>query len=244
MALLKRFLINFLENTCSRWLFFRRVTKIGYFGLNKIDQHLEEYFPNKNGYFIELGANDGLSQSNTLFLERYKNYKGVLIEPHPGNFEKCRNNRSEKNYFFMGACVSFNYGQSTMDLIYSNLMTVSLNGDTTIDDPGKHAREGKKFLRDETVYQFSAETKTLTDVLKQANAPAHIDLFSLDVEGSEIEVLKGVDFSKYRFKIICVETNNFNLIKKFLKSRNYNFLKKISGHDYIFTYGLSDDEKR
>ena len=244
MVLLKRFLTNFLEKTCSRSLLFRRVTKIGYFGLNKIDQHLEEFFPNNYGYFIELGANDGVSQSNTLFLERYKNYKGVLIEPHPGNFEKCRNNRSERNNFFMGACVSFDYGQSTMDLIYSNLMTVSLNGETTIDDPGKHARDGKKFLRGETVYQFSAETKTLTDVLKQANAPAHIDLFSLDVEGAEIEVLKGVDFSKYRFKIICVETNNFNLINKFLKSQNYNFLKKISGHDYIFSYGLSDDEKR
>ena len=144
----------------------------------------------------------------------------------------------------MGACVSFDYGQSTMDLIYSNLMTVSLNGETTIDDPGKHARDGKKFLRGETVYQFSAETKTLTDVLKQANAPAHIDLFSLDVEGSEIEVLKGVDFSKYRFKIICVETNNFNLINKFLESQNYKFLKTISGHDYIFSYGLSDDKKK
>ena len=244
MAPLKRFFIDFLENTCSRWLFFRRVTKIGYFGLNKIDQHLEEYFPNKNGFFIELGANDGVSQSNTLFLERYKNYTGVLIEPHPGNFEKCRNNRSEKNHFFMGACASFDYGQSTMNLVYSNLMTASLEGETTIEDPGKHALEGKKYLRGETVYQFSAEAKTLTDVLKQANAPGLIDLFSLDVEGSEIEVLKGVDFSKYRFKIICVETNNFNLINKFLESQNYKFLKTISGHDYIFSYGLSDDKKK
>lgn len=244
MALLKRFFIYFLENTCSRWLFFRRVTKIGYFGLDKIDQHLEEYFPNKNGYFIELGANDGVSQSNTLFLEKYKNYKGVLIEPHPGNFEKCRNNRSEKNHFFMGACVSFDYGQSTMDLIFSNLMTVSLNGETTIDDPGKHAREGEKFLRGDTVYQFSAESKTLTDVLKQANAPAQIDLFSLDVEGAEIEVLKGIDFFKYRFKIICVETNNFDIINVFLTARGYRFVKRISNHDYVFSHGLSDDEKR
>ena len=144
----------------------------------------------------------------------------------------------------MGACVSFDYAQSTMNLIYSNLMTVSLEGETTIDDPRNHAKQGKKFLRDESIFQFTAKTQTLNDILEQANAPAHIDLFSLDVEGSEIEVLKGVDFSKYRFKIICVETNNFNLINKFLDSQNYNFLKKISGHDYIFSNGLSDDEKR
>ena len=239
MALLKRFFIIFLEHTFSRWLFFRRITKIGYFGLNKIDRHLEEYFPNKNGYFIELGANDGVSQSNTLFLERYKNYKGVLIEPHPGNFEKCQKNRSEKNHYFMGACVSFDYGQSTMNFIYSNLMTVSLEGETTIDDPRNHAKQGKKFLRDESIFQFSAKTQTLNDVLKQANAPIFIDLFSLDVEGAEIEVLKGIDFSQYRFKIICVETNNFNLINEFLESRNYQFLQRISSHDYIFNYGLN-----
>lgn len=240
MILLKRFFIKFLENTCSRWLFFRKVTKIGYFGLNKIDQHLEEFFPNKNGYFVELGANDGISQSNTLYLEKYKNYKGVLIEPHPGNFEKCQKNRSEKNHFFMGACVSFDYRQPTMNLIYSNLMTVSIEGETTIDDPRKHANEGKKFLRHESISQFTAKAQTLNDVLRQANAPAKIDFFSLDVEGAEIEVLKGINFSEYRFKIICVETNNFDLINNFLQSQNYHFLKKISGHDYIFSHGLTD----
>ena len=175
MILLKRFFIKFLEKTCSRFLLFRRVTKIGYFGLNKIDQHLEKFFPNKNGYFVELGANDGISQSNTLFLEKYKNYRGVLIEPHPGNFEKCQKNRSEKNHFFMGACVSFDFGQPTMNLIYSNLMTVSLEGETTIGEPRKHANEGEKFLRNESISQFSAKTQTLNGVLKQADAPAEID---------------------------------------------------------------------
>ena len=243
MILLKRFFIKFLEKTCSRFLLFRRVTKIGYFGLNKIDQHLEKFFPNKNGYFVELGANDGISQSNTLFLEKYKNYRGVLIEPHPGNFEKCQKNRSEKNHFFMGACVSFDFGQKTMNLIYSNLMTVSLEGETSIGDPRKHANEGEKFLQNESISQFSAKTQTLNGVLKQADAPAEIDLFSLDVEGAEIEVLKGINFSEYRFKIICVETNNFDLINKFLESHNYHFLRKISGHDYIFSHGRSDAAK-
>ena len=143
----------------------------------------------------------------------------------------------------MGACVSFDYGRPTMNLIYSNLMTVSLEGATTIDDPRKHANEGKKFLRNESISQFSAKAQTLNDVLKQANSPAEIDLFSLDVEGAEIEVLKGINFSEYRFKIICVETNNFDLINNFLESQNYPFLKKISGHDYIFSHGLSDAAK-
>ena len=143
----------------------------------------------------------------------------------------------------MGACVSFDYAQPTMNLIYSNLMTVSLEGETSIDDPRKHANVGKKFLQNESTYEFSAKTQTLNDVLKQANAPAKIDLFSLDVEGAEIEVLKGINFSEYRFKIICVETSNFSLINNFLESKNYRFLRKISSHDYIFSHGISDAAK-
>lgn len=220
VRLLKRFLIGILEQTCSRWLFFRRITKIGYFGLNKIDQFLEEYFPHKNGYFIELGANDGISQSNTLFLEKYKNFKGVLIEPHPGNFEKCRKNRSKRNYYVMGACVSFNYVRPSMNFTYSNLMTISLEGETTIENPAQHAEKGKEFLGDESIFQFSANTYTLNGILKQAKAPNNIDFLSLDVEGAEIEVIKGINFAEYRFKIICVETNNFDLINEYLESKD------------------------
>ena len=100
LGILKRFLINLVENTLARSTYFRKTTNIGYFGLNKIDHFLEEYFPHRNGYFVELGANDGMSQSNTLFLEKYKNFRGVLIEPFPPNYEKCRINRSDQNFIF------------------------------------------------------------------------------------------------------------------------------------------------
>ena len=102
LGIFKRIMLNLCERSLARSTYFRRYTKIGYFGLDKIDRFLEEYIPQKNGYFVELGANDGVSQSNTLFLERYKNFKGVLIEPFPMNYEKCKLNRSDNNFFFLG----------------------------------------------------------------------------------------------------------------------------------------------
>ena len=48
----------------------------------KLDIKLDEIFDSKkNGFFIELGANNGLTQSNTAFFEKYRNWSGILIEP-------------------------------------------------------------------------------------------------------------------------------------------------------------------
>jgi FkbM family methyltransferase len=236
LGILKRILINLVENTLARLTYFRKTTNIGYFGLNKIDQFLEEYFPQKNGYFVELGANDGVSQSNTLFLEKYKNFKGVLIEPFPINYEKCKINRSDKNFFFLGACVSFNYFKPTVEMFYSDLMTITIDGHSTIDNPMAHAEKGSKFLGGQEVFKFSAKAITLNEVLKTANAPKLIDFLSLDVEGAEIEVLSGINFSEFRFKLILIETNEFEIINSFLEREGYIFIKNISNHDYLFAF--------
>jgi FkbM family methyltransferase len=225
-----------VENTLARSTYFRTKTKFGYFGLNKIDQFLEEYIPQKKGYFVELGANDGVSQSNTLFLEKYKSFKGVLIEPSPINYEKCKINRSDKNFFFLGACVSFNYSQPKVELLYSNLMTITIDGHSTIDNPLAHAEKGSKFLGGQDVFKFSAKAITLNEVLNLANAPKLIDFLSLDVEGAEIEVLGGINYSEFCFKLMLIETNKFESVNEFLIRENYIFLKKISNHDYLFAH--------
>ena len=61
-----------------------------FFGLNNIDQKLLQYLNYNNGYFIELGANDGVIQSNTLHYEIYKNWNGILIEPIKSKFDQCK----------------------------------------------------------------------------------------------------------------------------------------------------------
>jgi hypothetical protein len=52
-----------------------------YYSLNNIDKKMLKYLNFDNGYFIECGANDGIRQSNTLYYEKEKGWRGVLIEP-------------------------------------------------------------------------------------------------------------------------------------------------------------------
>jgi FkbM family methyltransferase len=208
-----------------------------YFGLNEIDKKLESYFPYKNGYFVELGANDGVSQSNTKYFELFKNWRGVLIEPHPGKFSECRKNRSKRSKCINAACVSSSYTGDSIQLLYSNLMTIALEGESDIQDRNQHAEWGGDFLtKSEIVYEFSAPSRTLEAILLACHAPSTIDFLSLDVEGNEIEVLKGLDLTNRCFKYILVESRELNTITGYLMPFGYAFVEQLSPHDYLFRF--------
>ena len=68
------------------------------------------------------------------------------------------------------------------------------------------------------------KTKTLTEILDYFNAPKYIDYLSLDTEGTELEILKGLDMNKYTIGYISVEHNYTELrqyIHEYLLSKNY-----------------------
>ena len=210
-----------------------------YYGLNKLDKQLENYINYDSGYFVELGANDGKSQSNTLYFEKYRKWLGILIEPTPNKFLECINNRSAKSKIFCNACVSFEYKDKFVEILYSNLMTTPVGLESDITDPLAHANNGKIFLKqNEVQFNFGASAITLNEILIKSNAPTIIDLISLDVEGAELEVLKGVDYSKFNFKFICIETRNFDKINDFLIKYNYKFEEKLTHHDFLFKYNF------
>lgn len=210
------------------------MTGYGYHGLNKIDREIARYLPKTGGYFIELGANNGIKQSNTLYFEKYLNYRGLLIEPHKRTFLECVSNRSHLNDFKNVACVGFDFQETFVNLIYSGLMTTPIDGKSDISDKWAHAQSGATFLGTEQVDIFQAKAATLDSILKEVNAPKRIQLFSLDVEGGEIEVLSGINFGDFEFEIICIETRSPKVLNEFLMNKGYKLKKKISHHDYLY----------
>jgi FkbM family methyltransferase len=210
-----------------------RIFRFRYFSLNDLDKKLEKYLDFDNGYFVELGANDGVNQSNTLFFERFRGWKGILIEPFQTNYEQLIRNRSSTNFFKNAACVGPTYTKPTVELAYSNLMTSTLGVNSDIKDPVGHAKQGAKFWGGNT-FVFEAIARTLNSILIEANAPTLIDLLSLDVEGIELEILKGVDHEKFRFRYICVESREFDELQEYLHSQKYSYVVSLSAHDYLF----------
>jgi len=212
-----------------------KLFRIRYFALNNLDKSLETFIDFNNGYFVELGANDGVNQSNTLYFEHFRGWRGVLIEPYPPNFEALIRNRSAGNFFKCAACVGPKYPLKEVKLVYSNLMTSTLGIESDSQNALDHAKRGSNFRCGRT-FVFKAPALSLTQILIEAGAPSFIDLLSLDVEGNELEVLKSIDHSKFKFRYICVESDSLHLLVEYLTCQGYSYLQPLTYHDYLFEY--------
>lgn len=213
----------------------KRIYRGKYLAKDDLDKKMEKYLNYRDGYFVELGANEGIVQSNTYYFEKQKGWRGLLIEPSPNKYLECIANRSNKNSIYCAACVSFDYKERFVELAYSDFMTAGLNVETDIENPMDHAKKGEKYLKDnEPVFIFGAKAEQLNNLLIKSSAPGQIDFLSLDVEGAEIEVLKGVDHNKFRFKYLLIECRDFEKLNEYLTINNYQFLEKLSHHDYLF----------
>lgn len=189
-------------------------------GYDGLDKKMLSYINFKNGFYIECGANDGVNQSNTWYLEKYLGWKGLLIEPVEEVFRELIKNRGKKNYFFKRALRSFKYKPKFDELRLNVKDTLSTR--STIDNVKSRIR-------------IKVRCENLDTILKKVKAPSLIDFFSLDVEGDEFQVLKGINYKNYKFKFILVETYELHKIKIFLKKRGYRYAKKMSNrNDHLF----------
>lgn len=170
----------------------------------------DKYLNFRGGFFVEAGANNGLDQSNTTFLEQALGWNGLLIEPNPHKFEECVANRPNcicENF----ALVSDSYKEETIEGDFNHTDYQSLMGVVTDlgDFYDNHLVEAKQ-IRKNMYGTIPVPVATLTSLLKKNNI-SKIDFFSLDVEGYEISVLNGFDLNTYRPKYCLIETcYNFN----------------------------------
>jgi len=203
----------------------------------EIDLMLEDKLPHRDGFYVELGANDGVASSNSYYFEVNKGWKGVLIEPTPNLYLSCVKKRGANNVVFCNACVPFDYKEEFVRMKYCDSMTISDNLDLDIGDHDKFVESGKQFLNEgESTFIFGAKSATLNSLLKEAEAPALIDFLSLDVEGAELDVLRGVDFTKYNFRYMVIECRDIDKMNAYLTEFNYSLEKKIRIRDYLFKY--------
>jgi FkbM family methyltransferase len=216
----------------------RMVARLGpelSFALYETDLKLAPYLDKRKGFFVELGANDGLAGSNTKFFECYRDWTGVLIEPVPSYRKSLRLNRKSSNHFFHCAAVGFEYEQADMKILQAGLMSTPMGGFSLIANRVDHARAGMQFIGGGLPTEIVVPARTLDSMLTECNAPRRIDFLSLDVEGGELEVLNGIDHNSFRFNFALIEAWDQSLIMNFMSDKGYVLVQDWpQGADLLF----------
>lgn len=206
----------------------------------------ELYEPNYRGFFFEAGANNGVLQSNTLFLEEM-GWNGVLVEPAPDSFIELKLNRPKATCVNV-ALVSDEETEDVKGTFARGSLLGTINPEfqerdrtVRIELPKILNRLNKfrTFRRlNSKIELVTVRAKTLDRVFEEVDVP-NIDFFFLDVEGYELEVLSGFSFSiKPRIVIIETRTSNLQSIAEILLARGYVCAANFSGfsklHDPIW----------
>ena len=208
--------------------------------LDGLDAKLERHLDFDGGSFVEAGANDGLTQSNTYYFERWRGWRGILIEGIPALAAKCRHNRPHAIVVPV-ALVPAMPADGLAVMHYAGLMSAA---DGAWADPRQleeHVRRGLAVQNLAGTYQVKVPARTLTAVLDEAAPGREIDLLSLDVEGMEADVLRGLDLARYAPRFICVEARNRPAIEAVLGG-HYRLLAVLAdrGVRQDLLYGRAD----
>lgn len=149
----------------------------------------------RNGYFVEFGATNGVTLSNTYLLETSWGWSGILAEPARGWHEDLKKNRRCQ---IETRCVWSKTGEQ---LEFNEVAEGELSTISQFSGSDGHSAARKQGQ------QYAVDTISLNDLLEKHNAPFDIDYMSVDTEGSEYSILSHFDFSRHNIRLITVEHN-------------------------------------
>jgi|SRR2546429_257080 len=149
----------------------------------------------RDGFFVEFGATDGVTLSNTNLLEKCYGWRGILAEPAHRWHAALRRNR---HCHIETRCV---WSISDARVTFRETGAAELSTIDGYSGLDMHRAERKM------AGKYVVDTISLVDLLRQHDAPRVIDYLSIDTEGSEFDILRNFDFTTYQFRVITCEHN-------------------------------------
>jgi FkbM family methyltransferase len=197
-----------------------------YAALNGLDKKLKPYLHDLDPVFLEVGANDGVRQSNTYYFQKRKAWNGILIEPVPRLAQRCRKNRSHA-HVVEAVLISSDDTRKSIAIVDADLM--SQIGE--VPDHETHMSLAEQ-VQGITTNSVECRTMTLSQVIDESPFK-RVSFMSIDVEGYEVQVLSGLDFERHCPDYLLVETAQIDNVKKVIGEK-MSLVSKLSHHDYLF----------
>jgi FkbM family methyltransferase len=175
------------------------------FSQHELDARMKMYLTGTHGFYIESGAFDGKTASNTYIYAAQRCWTGLLVEPSAGNAAAAAANRPT-DIVEHSALVGPDFAGATIRGAFHNELMSKVDGAGDVEVPA---------------HTISA--------LLEKNGVAHVHWWSLDVVGFEMDVLRGLDFARWTPDYILLELwNNNSAVKEFLADKGYSVIADIS----------------
>ena len=191
---------------------------------------VRKYFGNAgSGFFVEVGANEPTSEfSQTWHLEKM-GWRGILVEPNRALYDECARSRPRSK--------SYNVACSSPEKVGFAELKIPFMADGTTDT-GKAALETGIDHAGYSRYRTERVRVITLDSILEENGVSRIDFLSIDVEGTELDVLKGLDLQRYRPRLILLEDKLVYLNKhRWLKRRGYRLVKRTQLNNWYIPQG-------
>jgi FkbM family methyltransferase len=154
------------------------------------------------GFFVDVGAYDGTTGSNTVFFERERGWKGICVEPLPGPFAKLSESRCA---VALNCAVGERNGEA--DFVAVRGYAEMLSGlESQLDRRHITRIEGEVACHGGATELVTIAVRRLDEILAEHDV-REIDLLSVDVEGAELAVLRSIDFDTTIVVALAVENN-------------------------------------
>jgi len=201
-----------------------------YFSQCGQDRWFDTVFGKKRrGTCVEVGAFDGIAISNTLLFAKYRDWKCILIEPNDDRFAECQKNRWESICYH--GCAYDTTG--TVRFRQTRGYSESLSGVEEDYDPRHIERITNEISSIGGNFEIIEKKSFKLQDIFDENKISSIDFISIDTEGCELKVLRGIDFSRMDIKYIMVEDNYGNeSLHSFLREQGYKHVATVG--DYIY----------
>ena len=186
--------------------------------------------------FVEVGACEPYVASNSAYMEKELGWTGLCIEPHPIYFKKL--SESDRT------CTKLNFAANDFD---GDVEFVSVEGQSSMisgikeNYPPHHYERmvSETTQNKDTVNFISVPCRKLNTLLEENNM-YKVDYMSIDTEGSELKILKALDFDKFKIKLLGVEQNidSDNSVVEFLQTKGYKYLGKVCSDQFFLNESI------
>ena len=211
----------------------------GQFNNPKVDEYLHKEFfsQKKDGFFIECGASDGITESSCRVFS-ILGWNGINIEPDPTLFKDLVINRPE--------AVNINYALTSKEGEgYLDYIPVKFTQHASMIH--KRKTTGRGFLKNSPCFNI-VKTQSILEMNQAIKIPTisysslvlkynipKVDLFVLDVEGSEIDVISGMKDTEVLPKVICaeIEPTGLTTLTRLLKEFNYEYYSTVHANAHF-----------